>query len=221
MLPRILDKARLATAKALLLALLLSGTLHPALLSGQQTQQLDRTTFLTGLNSQAFDSYAVYAHQRGNIWCWAACIEQALTYCGLYVSQEQVVERCFGGLYDAPGGPMQMYAALDGWAPTNRGGSSFIHTASGRIDGTELRSWLDRNWPLIAGLDNPGQDIGHAYVLTGIYWHYTAYGTLWVDYVVLRDPSPDALRNGTNRVVMPIDEFQSRLNSIYRVWVSN
>ena len=182
----------------------------------QFTQQLGPNYYLVGLNSNAFDVMSTTAYQHQNNWCWAACVEQALAYCGVQVSQEQVVERCFGDLYDLPGGPAEMFAALNGWAPNTRGGYSYIRTNNYPITGTDLYNMLTRNWPLIACLNQAGSNIGHAYVLTGMYYHYTNWGGIFVDRVVLRNPWPE---NGSNRTEMSIREFQYRVNTVYRVWV--
>jgi hypothetical protein len=48
---------------------------------------------------------------------------------GLYITQEQIVQKVFGGLYDAPAYLNQILCALTGWAPDTRGPLSAIHAA--------------------------------------------------------------------------------------------
>jgi hypothetical protein len=141
-----------------------------------------------------------------------------LNYHGLYVTQEQIVNKCFGGLYDVPGGDFQMFTALNGWAYNTRGGASNIYTNNYPTNANEIQSLLANNWPLIVGL-NKGTSIGHAYVLTAIYYSlsYDNYGNLIVipDKVVLRDPWP----YNNSRQEMSWEDFNRYVVSIFKVWV--
>ncbi len=174
--------------------------------------------FSAGVNTQNFDYIASIGKQRADNWCWAACIQMVLNYHGLYVTQEQIVTKCKGGLYNAPGGTQDMLAALNGWAYNTRGGASNIYTNNYSTNANEIQVLLANNWPLIVGL-NRGQTIGHAYVLTAIYYSLSKdnLGNLVVipDKVVLRDPWPE----NSSRQEMSWEEFSKYAVSIYKVWV--
>jgi hypothetical protein len=174
--------------------------------------------YSAGVNSQTFNYIASIGKQRADNWCWAACTQMVLNYHGLYVTQEQIVKKCFGGLYNAPGGTLEMFTALNGWAYNTRGGVSNIYTNNYPTNANEIQSLLANDWPLIVGL-NYGTDVGHAYVLTAIYYSlsYDAYGNLIVipDKVVLRDPWP----YNNSRQEMSWAEFSTYVVSVYKVWV--
>ncbi len=174
--------------------------------------------YSAGVNSQTFNYIASIGKQRADNWCWAACTQMVLNYHGLYVTQEQIVNKCFGGLYNAPGGTLEMFTALNGWAYNTRGGASNIYTNNYPTNANEIQSLLANDWPLIVGL-NYGTDVGHAYVLTAIYYSlsYDAYGNLIVipDKVVLRDPWP----YNNSRQEMSWAEFSTHVNMIYKVWI--
>lgn len=176
--------------------------------------------YSAGVKTQTFNYIASIGKQRADNWCWAACTQMVLNYHGLNVTQEQIVKKCFGGLYDAPGGTMEMFTALNGWAYNTRGGASNIYTNNYPTNANEIQSLLANNWPLIVGL-NFGTDVGHAYVLTAIYYSlsHDAYGRVIVipDKVVLRDPWP----NSKSRQEMSWAKFSTNVVSIYKVWVKD
>lgn len=94
-----------------------------------------------------------------------------LNYHGLKVSQEQIVAKIYGTLVDRPANEYQIKKALSGWALTAHGRRSNIYCQSGLSSVNEITQALAYKWPLIVGLRNPQSKIGHAYVLTGIYYY--------------------------------------------------
>lgn len=168
---------------------------------------------MAGIPSHEF-SYSA-ARQRSQNWCWAATIQMVLNYHGLYVSQEQVVARIFGGrLPDAPGSPTQIMQALSGWAPDARGRYSGITATTFIPDPATIVRDLQRRWPLIVGLR--GETIGHAYVLTAVQYEQDPYsGRVYPTHAVLRDPWPAS----PSRQVIPWETFERRVQFAARVRV--
>ncbi len=197
--------------------LLLAASTHTT--SAQSIQQLGQNYFVAGVPSGEFEYFAapnMNGRQRQSNWCWAACTQMVLNYHGLYVSQEQVVARIYGGLVDQPAGEYEIREALSGWAPNVRGGSSYIYCESGLNSINEITQNLAYKWPLIVGLQNPNGGVGHAYVLTAIYYSMDGYNNTVPDKVVLRDPWPSSY----SRQEMSWYEFSNRLMSVFKVWVT-
>lgn len=189
----------------------------------QNITRLGPNYFLAGVNSNTFNYYRISGtgDQRSMNWCWAACIQMVLNYHGLIVTQEQIVKRCFGQLVDAPGGQREMFIALSGTAPNIWGRSSRIFTNEIFANGAAIQIALAMNHPLIVGLRNPNSNIGHANVLTGIYYSIAtdSYGnitTIYPDKIVLRDPWPTNL----SRLEISWYEFINRVTSINQVWIT-
>ncbi len=108
-----------------------------------------------------------------------------LNYHGLYVSQEQIVNKIFGTLECQPGTDADIVNGLSGWAPDVRGRASEIHSQAGFSTPTEIVNNLAYKWPLLVCLSN-GDGSGHAEVMTGIYYSLDQYNNPIVDKVILR-----------------------------------
>lgn len=139
-----------------------------------------------------------------------------LNYHGLYVSQEQVVQRIYGGQINQPANSNQILNALTGWAPDNRGRSSSIHANPYTSSGSEIVQALANKWPLIVGLRNPNGGIGHAVVLTAVYYSTDQFNNPIFKGVVIRDPWPGS----PSRQELSWSEFQSRLMFMTQVYVN-
>lgn len=182
-------------------------------------RQLGPNYFIAGVPTDQFQFFAApefAGRQRQANWCWAACIQMVLNYHGLYVTQEQIVSRIYGWQVDRPGTLEQVLYALSGWAPDVRGRFSSIVASPYIMSGSDIVQDLAYRWPLIVGLrgKRPG-DIGHAYVLTAVYYSVDPYNRPLFDKVVLRDPWP----TNASRQEMSWYEFQSRLMFAARVYV--
>lgn len=177
-----------------------------------EIRQLAPNYYVAGVRSGEFQYFA--ARQRRQNWCWAACVQMVLNYHGLYVQQEQVVQRIFGQQVDEGGTPEQILYALRGWAPDARGRFSEIHATPFMINNSSVVSDLVHRWPLIVGLDNPDGS-GHAYVLTAVYYSLDSYNRPVIDKVVLRDPWPE----NESRQEMSWSTFESRRSFAARIHV--
>jgi hypothetical protein len=203
--------------KKLIWGCLLFASLLPGL-GRAELQQWGPNYFVAGVFSGEFEFFAApqqQGRQRQQNWCWAATTQMVLNYHGLYVTQEQVVTRIFGKLVDSPAEPKQILTALSGWAPDTRGRFSQIFANTYLLQGSDLVRDLAFKWPLIVGLKQPGQ-IGHAYVLTAVFYAVGQQNEPIFDKVVLRDPWP----GNPSRIEMPWQEFQSRVLFLARVYVN-
>ncbi len=176
------------TFPALLFVILFAAVSTNAL--AQYTQRLGFNYYMSGIPTFEFYVRALEQNtdQKQTNWCWAACVQMVLNYHGLYVTQEQVVARIFGKLVNQPAKRWQIKRALSGWAFNYRGGLSYIFSKMGFNSANEIVYYLSRKWPFIVGLRNPNNDIGHAYVLTAIYYSYDRFHNVVPHKVVLRDP---------------------------------
>ncbi|MEZ5007403.1 MAG: papain-like cysteine protease family protein [Chitinophagales bacterium] len=188
-------------------------------LHAQSIQQLGQNYYVAGIPTMEFDAWAaesITGNQRQSNWCWAACSQMILNYHGLYVTQEEIVKRIYGDLIDKPANEEQIKMALSGWAPNVQGRMSNIGCQSGLNSVNEITEALAYKWPLIVGLKMPESEIGHAYVLTAIYYSVDQYNNTVPDKVVLRDPMP-----GTDgRLEVKWQTFSENLLMAFKVWVS-
>lgn len=200
-----------------LVALLLAWCITALDAHSQSYVEISPGYYMAGIPTAEFVDFAApeaAGRQRQANWCWAATVQMVLNYHGLRVTQEEIVQRIFGAQIDAPGQPAHILAALSGWAPDNRNRYSAISASPVVWTGSQIVQDLAYKWPLIVGLQS--EPIGHAYVLTAVYYRVNPYNNEPIfDRVVLRDPWPDS----PSRQEMSWDEFQRRLTFVARVRV--
>lgn len=178
--------------------------------------QLRLGYYMAGLPAAEFEYFAAprfNGRQRQANWCWAAAVQMVLNYHGLLVTQEQVVARIYGRLIDRPAQPQQVLEALSGWAPDVHGRFSAISASPLVHSGAQIVGDLAWRQPLIVGL--AGQPVGHAYVLTAVYFRGSLAQPI-IEGVVLRDPWPLS----PSRQELTWREFMARLRFIARVRVT-
>jgi hypothetical protein len=184
-----------------------------------EIQQLQPNLYVAGILSNQFEYYASAnqnGRQRQANWCWAASIQMVLNYHGLYVAQEQIVQRIYGGQVDQPGTPNQILYALSGWAPDTRGRYSSIYANPYTYSGSQIVQDLANRWPLIVGLKNPDGGVGHAVVVTAVYYSIDQFNNPIFHGVVIRDPWPGNL----SRQELSWNEFQSRVMFMTHIYVN-
>ena len=137
-----------------------------------------------------------------------------LNYHGLYITQEQIVHKVFGGQYDAPAYLNQILHALSGWAPDTRGRYSGVHASLYGISNSQLVADLANNWPLIVGFR--GWRIGHAVVLSAV--EYLKLGTTFplLTKAIYRDPWPGQVSKQETIWAL----FRARTQYMIRIWVT-
>jgi hypothetical protein len=183
----------------------------------QDIRQIGPGLWAAGIPTDEFDYFAApetEGRQRQSNWCWAATVQMVLNYHRIVVSQEQVVQRVFGGDINAAGQPREILAALSGWAFQLNGRPAVITASPIVFQGSDIVSDLAYHWPMIVGIAEPGGG-GHAYVLTAV-----TYSVGWENQpifrsVVLRDPWP----GNPSRIEVPWGVFRSRVIFVARVRV--
>lgn len=153
---------------------------------------------------------AYVARQRNGNWCWAACTQMVLNYQGVSASQEQIVERVFGSRVDRPGTAQNIVQGASGWYVDG-------HIIGAKADYScvpqKLIDDLVNKYPLVVGLSMPGQNVGHAYVLTGLSFQRRG-DAIYPQSVILRDPWPD----NQSRLVLSWRDFSSRVHTIVHIY---
>lgn len=173
--------------------------------------------FVAGVRSDQFDFYAAPSkngRQRQTNWCWAASVQMVLNYHGLFVQQEEIVQRIYGAQVNLPAQPSQILAALSGWAPDSHGRFSAILATPYTYSDSQIVQDLGNRWPLIVGLNNP-QGGGHAVVITAIYYSVDQMSNLIFKRVVIRDPWP----GNPSRQELSWEDFRQRLTFMSHVYV--
>ena len=164
--------------------------------------------YWAAIETSYFKAYV--ARQRSDNWCWAACTQMVLNYQGVNVSQEQIVERVFGSRVDRPGTAQHIVQGASGWYVDG-------HTIEAKADYSfipqKLIDDLVNKYPLVVGLSMPGQNVGHAYVLTGLSFQKQG-NAIYPQSVILRDPWPD----NQSRLVLSWNDFSSRAHTIVHIF---
>lgn len=164
--------------------------------------------YWAAIETTYFKTYV--ARQRSQNWCWAACTQMVLNYQGVNVSQEQIVERVFGSRVDRPGSAQNIVQGASGWYVDGR-------TIGAKADNSfipqKMINDLVNKYPLVVGLSIPGQNVGHAYVLTGISFQKQG-DAIYPHSVILRDPWPD----NQSRLVLSWSDFSSRAHTIVHIF---
>ena len=174
-------------------------------------RQVGPNEYIAGVSSKEFRFFA--GRQKGNFWCWAASVQMVLNFHGLRVAQEDVVKKIYGLPIDAPAGPMQVLAALSGWAPDVRGRFSSIHASAFVFGPMDLINTLAYRWPLVVGL-NFGS-ISHACVLTAVDYSFDGFGQPVFNSAIIRDPWP----KNPSRQVVPWMQFMNGIMFWAKVYV--
>ncbi|HEY9285353.1 MAG TPA: papain-like cysteine protease family protein [Pyrinomonadaceae bacterium] len=191
---------------ALALALLLAGSAAAARAQPPSITQVAPGVWAAGIPSNEFEYFAApqsVGRQRQQNWCWAACVQMVLNYRGVSVTQEQVVQRVFGGNIDAPGQPGQILGALTGWAFTFRGQRVMLTSSPFAFNGSEIVRDLAERWPIIVGVGD-GRSTGHAYVLTAVTYTVDRFNQPIFLTAILRDPWP----GNQSRIEVPWEQFR-------------
>lgn len=177
---------------------------------GEIFQMGNSDLYWAAVKTQFFKDFV--ASQEEDMWCWAACTQMVLNYQGVNVSQEDVVRRVHGYRVNKPGTAYDIQQAANGW----RTGQ---HTIVARVDtpygasATTFINDLVNKYPLVVGLSMPGQNVGHAYVLTGISFRVIG-GQYYPQEVILRDPWPTS----PSRNKISWSDFISRVHTIVHIY---
>jgi hypothetical protein len=182
--------AKMLTRYAILFSIIAAlGLTNSSRAQQPSIQQVGPGIWAAGIPTNEFEFVA--ARQRHSNWCWAASVQMVLNYRGVPVTQEQVVQRIFGGAVpDVPGQPEQILTALSGWAFTRNGQPVMLSSSPFAFSGSEIVRDLAERWPIVVGVKNSPTS-GHAYVLTAVTYQVDAWNQPIFLSAVLRDPWPD------------------------------
>ena len=131
---------------------------------------------------------------------------------GVHVRQEDLVKRAKGYKVNQGGTAYEIQKAANGW----RVGS---HVIEARVDNPYMVTAQDfiedliNKYPIIIGLDMPGQTVGHAYVLTGISFRKEGNSYKPIE-VILRNPWPTS----ASREKLSWSEFYRRVHTVVHVY---
>ncbi len=176
---------------------------------GEIFQIGNKNNYVAGVTTQKFKYYV--ARQKSQNWCWAACIQMVLNYQGLFVDQCDIVKQAFGQeCVDRPANCYSIEKAAGGWNVKGKKIKAYMDTKPTPHD---FINDLAFKYPLIIGLNMPGQNIGHAYVLTAVFYQYDNQNRKVPYKVILRDPWP----NNPSRLELGWSDFRNRINCVTHV----
>ena len=152
------------------------------------------------------------ARQNSQNWCWAACIQMVLQYQGLKVDQCEIVKKGLGmnSCIDSPADCYTIKQGVEGWYIKGKRIVAETSISKYADHSYDLVDQLAFKYPVIIGLNLPNQVVGHAYVLTAVFFQYDSWGNKIPYKVVLRDPWP----HNTSRQEFEWQDFISRINCI-------
>lgn len=157
------------------------------------------------------NNYIEYCHHRQykENWCWAACVQMVLDYYGLDVYQTSIVKRAYGDEYNVTANKNDIVRAINGWYISG----SVVNARYERYKNAKtLIDAISSGQPLIVGL-NEDSSVGHAYVLTHIFFKNDYNGNMSPIRVVLINPA----NNGDLEESLDWTEFYNRINTIISI----
>lgn len=141
------------------------------------------------------------AQQQASNWCWAASVQMVLSARGIHVSQQQIVANVSGGLVpDRPGSALDVLINLNGQM-TDANGDDWRLEAIPGIGPPSfelMQQQFERDLPLIIGYSIPGQEVGHAAVITAVIYELRD-DRPHILKILVRDPSPWLRGSGGKR----------------------
>lgn len=158
------------------------------------------------------DEYFDYCHHRQlyENWCWAACVQMVLDYIGLSATQSSIVTKVYGDTYNVTADGSHIVEALDGWYVD---GSYIYAQYETRKSAKTLIDKLIKHSPLIVGLDENYSQVGHAYVLSHIFFERDADGTMVPTRVLVVNPA----KSGDMEESLSWTNFYDRINTIISI----
>ncbi|HAS41410.1 MAG TPA: hypothetical protein DCS93_13075 [Microscillaceae bacterium] len=172
-----------------------------------------------GLSSKKMNYTA--STQNNTQWCWAASIQMVLRYYGVYVTQEQIVERTFGvkrngQLPNLTASPEIITANLNKWGVDNKGQKYRVKAVWGQNAPAPnvLLKEMKANRPVIIGYEGPQG--GHAVVVTAVGYADTRRGPA-IEEIIVRDPWPS--RRNQRRKGRVVYDGADLANRIGDYWI--
>lgn len=175
-----------------------------------------------GINSSSLQK--IFAEQRRDQWCWAACIQMIMNYHGVEVEQEDIVRRSygrdpFGNLPNWPGSFDIITANLNGWGIDYDGDTYGV--AAGIVRPGDflqipyvLVQELNRDRPVLLAYDS------HAVVCTAVKYYDDQNGLPIITSITVRDPWPSQENRAQGgRVTYRGEDLGPRIRTIWTIHV--
>ena len=174
---------------------------------GEVYQIGDGNNYAAAVKTEKFQYFA--ASQQQDNWCWAACIQMVLNYQGAYIDQCSIVKKAFGlsQCFNKPADCYTIQAGTSGWMINERSIQAEVDFSPTVFKLIDQLAYKD---PVIIGLNMPGQSVGHAYVLTAVFFQYDQNKKKVPYKFVLRDPWP----TNQSRQEFSWSDFIGRINCI-------
>ncbi|MBW8720767.1 MAG: C39 family peptidase [Polaromonas sp.] len=120
-----------------------------------------------GIPKADFDKH--YRRQQDPFWCWASSAEMVLSYQGVKLTQDKIVERIKGMVVSGTGNPVEMVRSTNGIFQDVNGKNAVVsgQMVMGAPLPTVLYNQLKQKKPVVLTYQSNPQ-IGHAVVLTGM-----------------------------------------------------
>jgi hypothetical protein len=144
-------------------------------------------------------------------WCWAAVSESVLKFFNFNISQQSLATQLFGDDICEGANCNEIITNLNHLVFTLDSPVA-AYSCPPNSAAECLAQELSACKPLIAGLNNPGSSMGHAYVVIAVTYE-VRNGTTFPNSVILVDPWP-TVKNPREK--MNWTEFRSRLNCLIR-----
>ncbi len=147
--------------------------------------------YFAGFDANSYEYRWFQKKQKQSNWCWAACLQMILRTHDIKVSQKELVKQAFNDVVNRKLHSADIVSTFNDRRYKSSSNDSIYRLYVRRKYCTEreLINHLHSQRPLMVGLENY-QDGGHAYVLRAIYFTQDIRGNIWIDKVILVDPSP-------------------------------
>lgn len=134
-----------------------------------------------------------FTHQVKKNWCWAACVQMIIWYYYReFVSQSDIVKKVYGFEADITANKKDIVEAIDGWKIGNhRIKARYNKGKTQKAIMESLLTNLSNGIPIIVGLNEDYDYVGHAYVLTHLYFTKNSNGETVPWKVRLVNPSKE------------------------------
>lgn len=170
---------------------------------------IDRNISVAKVND--YFEYCFHSQYKDN-WCWAACVQMVFSYYGIDISQSRIVRKVYDESYDITANKEDIVSSINGWHIDGR----VVHAKYESYKNAKtLIDAIVHGTPIITGLDE-SRYVGHAYVLTHIFFSRDSKGNMTPIRVVLVNPAKSIDLEES----LSWSEFYRRINTIITITVS-
>lgn len=146
--------------------------------------------YFAGFDNESHESQWLKKKQKDSNWCWAACMQMILRSHDIKVSQRELVKQAFDKVVNQKLHSQAIVSTFNNQLYKGESDSIFrLRVRRKQCDEREIINHLHNKRPLMVGLKSY-HDEGHTYVLRAVYFVQNIQGKIWIDRVLLVDPSP-------------------------------